>query len=270
MSHQEAFLALVRAGLWEDVNDNDLPALQACDLSGANLNDNLFEALDWGRVILLAEEQSMVGHVTAGLEKLPTGIVPLTEKLTLLGECQLVEQRNVAMNSFIADLMLRLREAGINAVLVKGQGVAQCYDRPLWRESGDVDLLLNENDYEKAKALLLPLANSVEPEGVENKHLGMYIDSWMLELHGSLRCGIPSRINKVLDEIQRDIFGDGNLRSWMNGNSQIFMPSADNDAVYIFTHFLNHFYKGGVGLRQICDWCRLLWKYRNEIDLAKL
>ena len=44
------------------------------------------------------------------------------------------------------------------------------------------------------------------------------------------------------------------------------MPSADNDALIIFTHYLNHFYKGGVGLRQICDWCRLLYTYRDSLN----
>ena len=29
---------------------------------------------------------------------------------------------------------------------------------------------------------------------------------------------------------------------------------------------LQHFFVGGVGLRQICDWCRLLWTYRERID----
>jgi hypothetical protein len=196
--------------------------------------------------------------------------MPLTDKLTLLGKCQLVEHRNVAMNQFVAKLVAQMREAGIDVVLVKGQGVAQCYERPLWRESGDVDLLLNNNDYEKAKAFLLPLASSIEPESKGNKHLGLCIDDWLVELHGSLRCGIPSGINKVLDEIQGDVFGEGNVRSWMNGDTQVSLPSADNDAIYVFTHFLNHFYKGGVGLRQLCDWCRLLWKYKEEIDVAKL
>lgn len=44
------------------------------------------------------------------------------------------------------------------------------------------------------------------------------------------------------------------------------MPSPDNDIIIAFVHYLNHFYKGGIGLRQIYDWCRLLWTYRNEID----
>ena len=38
----------------------------------------------------------------------------------------------------------------------------------------------------------------------------------------------------------------------------------------IFTHFLKHFYKGGLGLRQICDWCRLLACYQDIIDINLL
>ena len=85
-----------------------------------------------------------------------------------------------------------------------------------------------------------------------------------MELHGSLRVGLPNRINRELDNIQADTFWDGNVRSWNNGATQIFMLGKENDIVYVFVHFLNHFYKGGVGLRQICDWCRLLWRFRNE------
>ena len=40
--------------------------------------------------------------------------------------------------------------------------------------------------------------------------------------------------------------------------------------ILIFTHFLHHFFIEGVGLRQICDWCRLLWTYRLKLDLQLL
>ena len=40
----------------------------------------------------------------------------------------------------------------------------------------------------------------------------------------------------------------------------------DDDVVFVFTDFLHHFFIEGVGLRQICDWCRLLWTYRGQID----
>lgn len=265
-----ALLTLLRVGLWEKSNENDLPALQACDLSGANLNDNSFMSLVWGEVLKLAEEQSVVGLVAAGVERFTACGIPLTEKLTLLGKCQLIEQQNLVMNQIVADLVMRLRKAGVYALLLKGQGVAQCYERPLWRTCGDVDLFLSDENYNRAKQILLPIAKNIGKEYYYTKHLGMTIESWSIELHGYLRCGLSKRIDQVLDEIRQDVLLGGNVRSWMNGNTQVFLPSADNDTVYIFTHILSHFYKGGIGLRQLCDWCRLLWSYRNEVDVAKL
>ena len=44
----------------------------------------------------------------------------------------------------------------------------------------------------------------------------------------------------------------------------------NEDALVVFTHFIKHFYKGGLGARQICDWCRLLWTYKETIDLGLL
>jgi hypothetical protein len=174
------------------------------------------------------------------------------------------------MNAFVAELIEKLRENDADALLVKGQGVAQCYEKPLWRCSGDVDLFLSDSNYEKAKRVLVPLASEVETEYVGSKHLGMTIDGWVVELHGSLRVGLPNKINRVLDDIKTDTFNRGNMRSWMNGRTQVFLLGKENDIVYVFVHFFNHFYKEGVGLRQLCDWCRLMWTYRDEIDVKKI
>lgn len=98
----------------------------------------------------------------------------------------------------------------------------------------------------------------------------MTIDGWVVELHGSLRVGLPQRINRLLDDILDDTFYRGNVRSWLNGQTQIFMLRKENDIVYVFVHFFNHFYKEGVGLRQICDWCRLLYTYRDSLNYGLL
>ena len=94
----------------------------------------------------------------------------------------------------------------------------------------------------------------------------MSIGEWYVEIHGTLRTGLSGRIDRVVDNVQKDVFHNRNVRSWDNGKSQIFLPSPDNDVFFVFTHFIKHFYKEGMNLRQICDWCRLLWTYKESLN----
>ena len=94
----------------------------------------------------------------------------------------------------------------------------------------------------------------------------MTIDDWTVELHGTLHTEISKRMNKGIDVIQREIFTQGKVRVWRDGDTDVFLPAPDEDFVLVFTHILEHFFVGGVGLRQLSDWCRLLWTYREQID----
>lgn len=252
-NNQLAFFELLKAGLWDKET-------QLSKFSTINLKE----------ICRIAEEQSVVGLVAAGLEHVSDVKLPKEEVLQIVGQSLQLEQRNRAMNAFIANLIGRLKNAGINALLVKGQGIAQCYEKPLWRACGDVDLLLNAEDYENAKKLLRPLATDVETEYTHFKHVGMTMDGWVVELHGTLHSRLSKRLDKQIDAIQEDTFKNGNVRSWDNSGTQVLLPSPDNDVIFVFTHILHHFFFEGIGLRQICDWCRLLWTYRDQIDVNGL
>lgn len=252
-NNTKAFLELVRAGLWE---------------KEARLTQ--FGEIDYEEIMCLAEEQSVDGLVTAGLEHVVDTKVPQEWLLQFIGSSLQLEQRNTAMNRFIAEIVDKMRVAGIYTLLVKGQGIAQCYEKPLWRASGDVDLLLSNENYEKAKGLLLPLSSSHKREEQYSKHLGLSIGDWYVEIHGSLRSGLSESVDKEIDKVQRDVFFSGSVRSWENDKTQVFLPGVDDDVFFVFTHFIKHFYKEGLGLRQVCDWCRLLWTYRNQVDVGLL
>ena len=254
----EAFFSLLRAGLWEN-----LP------VHGEGLMVHGSKQVDWEKIYQLAEEQSVIGVVLAGIEH--SNIKPPQELLLQwIGEVQMLKQQNLAMNKFIAEIIEKLRGEDIYALLIKGQGIAQCYEKPLWRCCGDVDLFLSDDNYNRAKELLVPIASEVEKEYVREKHLGMTIDGFVVELHGTLQSGLSSRVEKGLDEIKKAAFYEGKVRSWMHGSTYVFLPNADEDVVYVFTHMLQHFYKEGLGLKQVCDWCRLLWTYRRKIDINLL
>ena len=252
-NNQQVFFELLRAGLWE---------------KEARLSK--YTDIDYSAIMRMAEEQSVVGLVTAGLERVSDVKVPKEWALQFIGSTLQVEQQNKAMNEFVAWLIELLRKNDVYALLVKGQGIAQCYERPLWRASGDVDLLLSENNYEKAKKLLVPLASDVETEYTHFMHLGMTIDGWVVELHGTQHSRLSRRVDSMIDTVQKDIFYGGNVRSWENNHTQVFLPAPNEDVIFVFTHILHHFFFEGIGLRQLCDWCRLLWKYRSEIDVKLL
>lgn len=249
----QAFLDLVRAGLWEK-----------------DLQLQPFGKVDYEEVMHLAEGQSVVGLVTAGLEHVRDVKVPQADLLQFIGQSLQLEQRNRAMNNFIAEVVEKMRLEGIYTLLVKGQGIAQCYERPLWRASGDVDFLLSQDNYSKARAFLIPISSGNKNEERYSQHLGMSIGEWYVEIHGSLRTGLATCVDKVVDEVQRDVFYGGNVRTWVDGETTVFLPSPDNDVFFVFTHFIKHFYKEGMTLRQVCDWCRLLWTFRNKIDIVLL
>ena len=250
-----AFFTLIRAGLWEQ--------------SSTNLNVNLDGKVNWEKVYQLAREQSVVGLVLAGLEC--SNIKPSqTLLLQWIGEVQLIEQNNKAMNEFIAVLIEKMQASGIYALLVKGQGIARCYERPLWRSSGDIDLLLNDDNFRKAQILLLSESSEHSEELTEEKHQEFSIGRWIVEIHGNMPTYFSAKTDTLLEEIHEKEYKEGEKRIWSHGSVDINLLSIDADILFVFTHILKHFFRGGIGLRQICDWCRLLWTYRDQIDMQLL
>lgn len=252
-SNKVVFLNLLRAGLWEK-----------------EVRLSPYKDIDFSEVYRIAEEQSVIGLIAAGLEHVSDVKVPQQWALQFAGQTIQLEQRNKAMNAFIAKLIGMLRNEDVYTLLVKGQGIAQCYERPLWRACGDVDLYLSKDNYEKAKELLLPVATNVEKEEKSRLHLGMTVDGWVVELHGTMHTKLSRRMNRLADEVHHDLFYSGNIRSWNNSGVQVFLPNANNDVIIIFNHIINHFFMEGVGLRQICDWCRLLYTYKDSLNCGLL
>lgn len=247
--NQKAFFALLQAGLWE--KDVEL---------------RKFGTTDFEEIMRLAEEQSVVGLITAGMERATDKSVPKAELLQFIGQTLQIEEQNKAMNYFIGVIIEELRKEKIYAVLVKGQGIARCYERPLWRTSGDVDLLLDADNYEEAKVFFAKIASSIEQEEFVAKHIGFTVDPWLVELHGHNYFGLSYRAYKVLLEVEKEILQLGGVRVWNNDGMDVYLPNPDNDIIIDFTHFLGHFCFGGIGLRQLCDMCRLLWTYRDTLN----
>ena len=243
------FFALLRSGLW-----NEVPERAPFD-----------GGVDWEALYRLAFEQTVGPLVTDGVNRLPKEYLPAEpERLDpFLGDMMATAQRNRVLDSFIPKVFHALR--GIPVVLVKGQSLAQDYPDPERRQPGDIDLLLPPSSYAAAKEILLPKATHVSKEDVQTLHQGMHFYSVEVELHGSISTLMSRKLDRQLAALLKEQFDGRSLPTVTIGGAEIPVPEANFNAVYIFVHFLQHYWSGGVGLRQFVDWTTFVSVHKRDI-----
>ncbi len=243
------FFALLRSGLWNEVPD------RAPFASGT----------DWEALYRLAYAQTVVPLVTDGVNRLPGELLPAEpERLDpFLGDLMATAKRNRVLDAFIPKLFRAL--AGIPVVLVKGQALAVDYPDPERRQPGDIDLLLLPSSYEAAKAVLLPKATRIEEEAAGIWHQGMHFRSIEVEIHGSISTLMSRQLDGKLAALLEEQFDGRPFPEVTLDGAGIPVPEAGFNAVYIFVHFLQHYWSGGVGLRQLVDWMTFVSVHKRDI-----
>lgn len=246
------FFALLKAGLW-----------------GESVRLLPFGNIDYNALFELSKEQCVVGLITDGLGRVEDFKVQKKDALPFMQKVVSVEKRNARMDEFIASIVKKMKEDGIRSYVVKGQGIAQCYERPQWRMSGDIDFLFDEKNFSLAVDFFKKLSPQMSGDH-HSRHIGLKLEDIDIELHRNQSTGLSFAVDKKLLKIQQQMFDNKDARIWNNNGEEILLPNVDTDVVIVFTHILKHFYKGGIGVRQLCDFCRLLWVYRDSIDCSLL
>ena len=239
-------------------------------LRGGAPDAALFPAdTDWAALYDLSFRQTVVGLVTDGIHHLPAECLPPQEETLdpFLGDVMFTETRNGQLNRALPRLVKAL--AGLRVAVVKGQPLGLNYPDPMRRQPGDIDLLLPPEDYARAREILVPKATRVEEEATEILHLGMFFGSIEVELHGTISTLMSRSLDAKLKVLQERMFRSGVAMCPVEGHP-IPVPDVNFSAVYVFVHFLHHYWSGGIGLRQIIDWALLLERHHAEIDKAQL
>ena len=257
---EQQFFALLQGGLWGTLPDASLFAGEA----------------DWHAIYELAKKQTVFGLVGDGLAlQVANSEIPETEKVPVqwrkkfLVQVVKVERRNDNLNSFIARYNAIFSEAGIVPVIVKGQGVALCYENPSHRQSGDIDYLLSPEEYVRAREILAPLASEIEKEDTKRLHYNCTVEGITVELHGAIAEhqleGQEKALAAFLEENMRKP-----LHYWELEGERIPLMNHYFNVIYILQHFHHHMLTSGVGLRQLCDWARYIYTFRDELDADAL
>lgn len=256
MTNEELLTVLLRAGLWGKAGD---VSVQDCDLEP---------------VRELARSLAVSGIIADGISVLKKADqdLPLGRARTdsFIKETINVERTNARLDSLLVKVVSFLEDNGVRPVILKGQAMARHYPVPGHRTAGDIDILLDGDDYGRAVALLASKATGSEPEYPRIRHLGLYFGKLEVELHGTLHSRMGKRFNSLMDSMQRGMFDREEFCSFQVGGREIRTSTPSFDATFIFLHIVQHLYDFGLSLKQLCDWAMLLHTHKDKIDLGQL
>lgn len=193
----------------------------------------------------LAKRQSLSGalyEVTADSDLIP----PLGERLRRDGFVLLTVYEQ--QSAIIRDIKTSFAQNGIDHLFFKGAVVRQHYQTPSMRSMGDVDVLIHEDDRQKADDVMTTLGFSCMPEQQE---VWVYKkDGCLVEVHTVVR---RFDVNEQTTVPYDTIWQDAALES-----GTTYRLSDEAEAAHTIAHLTAHFCSGGCGLRQLMDvavWC---------------
>ncbi len=115
----------------------------------------LLGSTDWDRLLALAEEHGVTGHLAACLSKLTEDSVPREIRQALIDRQRAQILFSLRLTAELFRLLERFAAEGIGTLVVKGPVLAvRAYGDPAMRSYGDLDLLVRQRDIRQATELM--------------------------------------------------------------------------------------------------------------------
>lgn len=253
--HEEVFFSLLRNAFWG--TPVEIPEGFA----------------DWGKVARTAKIQSALG-VAGDIMLSDPGIASAISQ-ELRTRIKTFIMANIMthgkLNGVLVNVVSQLSAAGIRPVLLKGQGLAQYYPKPELRQCGDIDLYVGLERYADSYDVVKPLATQIDDrKALEvGKHYDFFVGKVAVEMHRYSDRYPTSRLDRIYQEVSLRGLNE-NLVPLVFSSQEVYTPSDEYNAFYIFSHLFHHFLINGLGARQLCDWMLFLRSRSSHIDMQSL
>lgn len=247
-----------------DVNQTDLKAMQTliCLVSaGARKEDISGLPVDWNTVLPLATEQQVIPLVACALLYSPGLACPEQLREYLLNVMRAESSTNMIRRQRIMHLIREMKAAGIDAKVIKGYAVSECYAHPECRGSVDTDILVDAQQESKAVRLFEALDFRIDPRSATSNHTVCQHKKYgMVELHVSL-----------YGELVRD-----NWFQMMDIKDMVREPAITEEGfstlgytdhlIFLTLHMVKHFILEGLTLRMMLDIALYFASNKQAID----
>lgn len=218
----------------------------------------LAQGIDWNKIFVWAERQSIVGIIFHGIKKAGKSLkIPSEVLFKWIGNVNLIENQNRQLNNRCVELTDHLKQYGFDTCILKGQGNALMYPNPLLRTPGDIDV------WTRGKGIrgIIRIARKNNPKAKACYHhvdYGKYKDV-EVELHYRPSFMSNPIHNRRLQKWYSKMDDGGWLIADLPENAgSIKIPSREFNIIFQLSHIYNHLLHEGIGLKQVVDYFYLL------------
>ncbi len=213
---------------------------------------------EWRALFVLAEQQAVDGVAYHALECLAKQDQKPPEEVMLdwFSFAEQIKEENGIVNRRCKEVTELFAKAGYKTCILKGQGNGMMYPNPLLRVPGDIDIWV-KGDRKKIKDFVRARYPDAEDGEV---HIQFPIfDDVPVEVHYTLCKSLLPRLNErtqtffeafQTEEIHRMDDGGKDFSLTILGESK--------NMNFQILHMMKHFFRGGIGFRQMIDYFYLL------------
>src|SRR6266849_4391760 len=210
---------------------------------------SLLRSAEWARLLVLAEEHGVAGHLAASVREFAEDLVPPEIRQALADHQRAQIFSTLRLTAELFRILEDFASVGIGALVVRGPVLAvQAYGDPAMRSYGDLDLLVRQRDIRRATELMSAagFVPAVSLSAIDaGKIPGQYLffkpnSKLIIELHNGCTLRYFPRRLPLEDFFARQI------RVRVDGHDAPAL-SLEDELVLICVHGAKHF------------WERLMW-----------
>lgn len=235
-----------------------------------NTDEKIIEIkdIDWEEYFTFLRRQAIVGVGYDGVEKLSKhGVKPPFELLmNWIALVEQVEGKNKILNQKCHEMQEVFHEGGFRSCILKGQGNALMYPKPLRRQSGDIDIWVDGNIKDIVEFLYSKYGRDSLYVGYHHGELHIW-DDVEVEVHWR-----PSWKSSPLHNYRMQRWFETQAERQFNNELNMIglcVPTKDFNVVFQMQHMYLHLLQEGLGLRQVIDYYYVL-KSKEACDLTEL
>lgn len=233
--------------MWNDNREFDsMIYLLYCALNDAAPDASRLEGIDGGKFAALCKQQQLSALVYMAAEKLDAAV---------FGEKGAEQLRADALQAIRVNVLFEMERMQVFGVLqrenipympLKGCVLKQYYPEAKRREMGDVDVLIDSENAERIRELMISLGYACEDFG-ETHHDEYFKEPfYTFEMHRSLSHHFGDTWDNYYEHIREKLLPSG------DGGCELRFTDEDF-YLYLFIHGYRHYQTAGIGVKFLTD-----------------